>query len=265
MLPVFLINLDRSPDRLRRMEAEFQRSGLVFRRFPAVDGTKLPERVKRYFCDAADNIISALYPDRIGQIGCYASHMCVWQWLAAGELGPSILICEDDLALPCDLSALIDEVASSTSQGWDIIRLSSPTKRKTARLAQLRGGRFLVHCERVPPGTGAYLISRTGAAKLLKPRICHRAVDEDLARPWLFDLKQYAVVPPPVVQNIGQSLIEATDGAYATLFKRGRTMSFRLQRVYERFRRHGFNLRRLGLHRWLRMMLSRNGPQQKAP
>lgn len=91
------------------------------------------------------------------------------------------------------------------------------------------------------------------------------AVDEDLARPWLFDLYHYGVLPPPVGQNIGRSQIEATDGAYATLFKRRRSMLLRIRRLSERFQRLGFNLRRLGVRGWLRMMLSSNRLQHKTP
>jgi glycosyl transferase, family 25 len=47
MVQAFVINLDRSPDRLIRMQTEFARVGMTFTRFPAIDGTALPHDLQR--------------------------------------------------------------------------------------------------------------------------------------------------------------------------------------------------------------------------
>lgn len=88
-VPVVLINLDRSVDRLVHMKAQFERADIAFERSQAVDGANLPGSVKPYFCDAAGITVSTLRP---GEIGCYASHLCVWQRVAEGKYGPSVLI-----------------------------------------------------------------------------------------------------------------------------------------------------------------------------
>jgi glycosyl transferase family 25 len=79
------------------MTAEFLRIGLDFDRFSAVDGIGLPGSVRPFFCDASSQVISPL---RVGEIGCYASHLAVWQRIAAGEYGSAALVREDDMLFP---------------------------------------------------------------------------------------------------------------------------------------------------------------------
>ena len=208
-LRVILINLDRSTDRLARMKAEFERVGVDFERFPAVSGTDLPESVKPYFCDAAGEVVSPL---RSGEIGCYASHLGVWQHIAAGRYGAAALVCEDDVGLPDDLIRLLARLLNAAPSGWDVIRLSSNTRRPVAAVAPLGAGRNLVRYWRGPPLAGAYLVSRAGAAKLLQPQLRRRPVDEDLARPWLFDLDAYGVLAAPVAQHAAHSIVEEMGG-----------------------------------------------------
>lgn len=88
-VPVMLINLDRSTDRLARMQREFDRAGVRFERFPAVHGTDLPGSVRSYFCDASGRVISPL---PAGEIGCYASHLAIWQRIASGTYGSAALV-----------------------------------------------------------------------------------------------------------------------------------------------------------------------------
>jgi hypothetical protein len=55
----------------------------------------------------------------------------------------------------------------------------------------------------VPNGTGAYLISRTGAIKFAEAYTKRMLpIDEDLRRPWRSGLNTYGVLPPPVVADV---------------------------------------------------------------
>jgi glycosyl transferase family 25 len=89
-IPAIVINLDRSLDRLAHIKAEFARAGMAFERFSAVDGCELPAGVKPYFCDATGRLVSPL---TAGEIGCYASHLAIWQRIAAGRYGQATLVC----------------------------------------------------------------------------------------------------------------------------------------------------------------------------
>jgi len=241
-VPTFLINLDRSSDRLARMQAEFSRAGMEFERLAAVDGTNLPDDHKPYFCDASGMIVSRLSP---GEVGCYASHIAVWKRIVAMGV-PAALVCEDDAILADDLAQALDELLVVLPSGWDIIHLSQPPERAFKPLTPLMSGRTLIRHSRVPPSTAAYLISREGAAKMLKPAGPRRwAVDHDTRWPWLFGVDAYGVHPPLIRQRKDGSVIGP---AHSRSRLRGglRRSPFRTPASLM------FNLRKLGPYWWVR-------------
>lgn len=204
-----LINLDRSPDRLALMQAGFARAGLAFERFPAVLGANVPEAVRSYFCDASGTFASPL---RAGEIGRYASHLMLWQRIARGDCGEVALVCEDDLVLGEGLTSLVAAALEKAPQGWHLIRLAYVTKRAVARVRHLYGPYSLVRFSRQPLLSGAYLITREGAARLLKPGVRCRPVNSDLSRPWVYGIDAYGISPPPIRQLAGLSLCEEMRG-----------------------------------------------------
>lgn len=238
MVVSFVINLDRSKDRLAAMAEQFSRAGMAFERIPAVDGNKLPESVRPYFCDRTGKIVSSLRP---GEMGCYASHIVAWQRMAGGEYGPAVLVCEDDIRLPDDFPDLLAEIIAKAPVAWDLIRLSSISKRAVVQIAKLSGGYRLVRYSRQPTLSGASLISASGARKLLAPMLRHRAVDQDLRRPWQFGVISYGVEPRPVEQLFDQSIIDTSGG------RAGRTLE-----PADTVQRAWYALRTLGLRQWIR-------------
>jgi hypothetical protein len=70
----------------------------------------------------------------------------------------------------------------------------------------------LVHYTRVPCSCGAYLISRSGAKKLLALRARTLPVDEDCRRGWRFGLKTFGVLPLPATPGIFESTITKLGG-----------------------------------------------------
>lgn len=206
--PVFLINLDRDPDRLAYMAATLEKLGLTFTRIPAVLGLAMPEWVKPYFLDSAGAIASKL---RVGEAGCYASHLVVAQRMVDGSI-PVALVFEDDLEFPEDFTDLIAEALRRAPAGWDIIRLSNPPKAPYVPVADLPGGRDLALYARVPNNTGASLLSLSGARKLLRPGPRDLQIDEHLRRPWDLGMETYGIVPAPIRSNIfDASTIDAMD------------------------------------------------------
>lgn len=194
---VFVINLDRDRARLARMIAEAERVGISFERFAAVDG-------KRLGADLHDQFFSADGPHEpaltAGEIGCYASHLRIHQALA--EVGECALVLEDDVRLSDDIVDAI-EAARDRLANWDIIRLSNETKSVVLPVARMPGGRELVRYWTVPNGTGAYLISRTGAIKFLESYERRTLpIDEELRRPWKCDLNTYGILPPLVEPDV---------------------------------------------------------------
>jgi glycosyl transferase, family 25 len=191
MLRVFLINLDRSPERLAFMQSQADRIGLAFERFPAVDGRNLPQHLRPQFP------ASRLAP---GEIGCYASHLLLYERIVREEW-PYAMIVEDDVQLSPDLLASALAATDAAPPGWDYIHFSGATKRAVLSLASLPNGRHLVRHSRLPMNTGAYLISRQGAGKLLAPSPRVRPIDQEFRHAWLRDIDVLGVHPSPVIWN----------------------------------------------------------------
>lgn len=195
---VFVINLDRDRDRLTRMITEGERVGLTFERFAAVDGNRLDAELRDQFYGGGAPHEPAF---TAGEIGCYASHLRIHR-LLEDRTGEFALVLEDDVRLADDLVPTI-EAAVARADAWDIIRLSNSAKTVVLPVAPLGHGRELVKYWTVPNGTGAYLISRTGAIKFAEAYAKRTLpVDEDLRRPWRSGLNTYGVLPPPVEPDV---------------------------------------------------------------
>jgi glycosyl transferase family 25 len=242
-----VINLDRDQPRLAAVSTEFARCGMAFERFAGVNGLAVPEVARPYFFGADGRPPQTLTR---GEVGCYASHLILWRRVAQGRCEAPTLICEDDIGLPGDFVDILHAALASADEGWDIIRLSAPSRRVMWRVCPMPEGYDLVRYSKVPVLLGAYLISQQGARKLLKPGLRTRPVDIDLARPWELDLNIYGVAPAPVYQpTTNSSSIDALEKrryprrAHGFLGIRSRLLG------RDRLARYWHNARTVGLFR----------------
>jgi glycosyl transferase, family 25 len=238
-----VINLDRSQDRLAAMSQEFSRVGLGFDRFRAIEGTDLPANVRPYFCDASGGVISPL---RAGEIGCYASHLAVWQRIAAGEYGASALVCEDDMRLPDNFASILAASLAAAPAGWDLIRFSPRTKRAVVPVCTIVDGYSLVRYSHQPASAAAYLLSQEGARKLLVPGVRVRPVDQDFRRPWAFGLQSFGVWPAMPEQTDLRSDIDERGGRFRI------TQRWKRWSTGDVLARPLHGIRSLGLRQWAR-------------
>jgi glycosyl transferase family 25 len=243
MLPVFVINLDRSADRLAAMAQQCAAIGISFERFPAVYGADLPHALKPYFCDDAGNVVSPLKP---AEIGCYASHLGVWQRIVEMAL-PAAMVCEDDAILPRNTETLVAEILRALPADWDMVLLSSTPSHAFRSLSKLLSCGSIVRYSKVPGSTACYLISGTGAAKMLQP-VAPRmwAADHDTRWPWKFGMDTYGVYPPPVAVLGDASTISPVGRGRSGLRRGLRRSHFRTPESFL------FNLRKLGPYWWAR-------------
>src|SRR5262245_10806925 len=93
---VFLINLDRSVDRLAHMQRQFDRLRMTVERLPAAEGLNIPAWMRSEFKGPHQ-----LSP---GEVGCYASHLMVAHKIVAEELSHAVVL-EDDAILDDDFPA----------------------------------------------------------------------------------------------------------------------------------------------------------------
>ena len=191
-MQTFLINLDRSPDRLAFMQEQADRMGIAFERIPGVDGAaNVPQWMQPQFEDT---------PLTSGEIGCYASHLVCARRIVEDCLDYALVL-EDDVTLQEDFTTIARRSIAKAPTGWDYIHLSSHIKRAVVHVADLSGSRILIRHTRLPVNTAAYILSNAGARKWLKPRPRVRPNDMDVRYGWIYDLDIYGVYPSPASQE----------------------------------------------------------------
>jgi glycosyl transferase family 25 len=216
-LPVWLINLDRATARRAAMEDRLARLGLPYTRFPGVDGRAEEARL------LANTDVPAFERNMgrkvlIGGIGCYHSHLAVWEaFLATGK--PVALVLEDDVVFHDDfLDAL--RLGLKTKAHWDLLRFNCI--RAKLPISQGRVGPYRLNAYLGPfTGNGAYLITRDTAAKLLPAmRRVTRSCDHEINRFFLHDFRLRGLEPwPSHLDDGGISLITGTGFADVQKFK----------------------------------------------
>jgi glycosyl transferase family 25 len=196
----YLINLDRSPERLAHMQAQAATVGLQFERVPAVDGEALSEaELDRYRLAAAPRPLTA------GEIGCWLSHQAFWRLAATADALWSMVL-EDDVALSPNLPAALD-AAGELPADADIVKIDTTLSvpAELARPSVPFAGRALHRLRRNSWGTAGYLVSRRAAAWLAQhARAVEAPIDVHLFSPRssLFGaLTTYVMDPALVVQE----------------------------------------------------------------
>ena len=178
MLKVYLINMDRNPERLAFMRSNFENLGIPFERFPAVDGRKLGDAAFERFKSIRPLKNSGdLYAPQGRQwtpskMGCFLSHHSLWT-IAASSPDRFTAIFEDDVHISPALRQFLandqwipedcDVIRFEAS--YNRIRLSPPLARMAGRTLYRVITSDFQHCW--PIGNGAYIISRKGAQKLI--------------------------------------------------------------------------------------------------
>lgn len=131
MIKSYLINMQRSSDRLQAMSARFDALGLPFERIAAVDGATLTDEQiadfvrERPLEGSGDAFSTGPRKWTASNIGCFLSHQAAWR-IATDSADAYTAIFEDDMHLSDTLPALL----ASTDWlpgGNSIVRLERPT------------------------------------------------------------------------------------------------------------------------------------------
>ncbi|MDB9861159.1 glycosyltransferase family 25 protein [Amylibacter sp.] len=163
VIPVWVINLTKRPDRLKAIAQRLDALGIEWTRLEAVDGAN---------CDEGELNISKQY-GKIGEISsgaraCSASHHKFWNELISSNSKFGIIL-EDDVELSDDFKNLVCNL-SWIPKDSKLIKLEKAAPDKSSKLLlgpklscavnntrQVRK-MYSRHC-----GTAAYLLSREGA------------------------------------------------------------------------------------------------------
>jgi len=178
--PVWVVNLDKSRHRWERCTQELAAQNVVAERFPATLGKALsPEELE------ANTTFGARYFCTPGMIGCFMSHMRIWQKVVDENL-PAVVVLEDDIVLYPKFNERLGSLLGELPADWDVCLLGAvgciasevealPMKIYGLVIGGTRPspGKTRSVSEQVfvpyrPAGTHAYVVSQKGAQTLLR-------------------------------------------------------------------------------------------------
>ncbi|MFD2238584.1 glycosyltransferase family 25 protein [Aureimonas populi] len=229
-LAAYVINLDRSLDRLAAFSADAKRAELEFTRVAAVDGREIPVTERTLLDEAGFRRDHGKRP-MPGEYGCYASHIKVLQLFLEGGADVALIL-EDDAKVPADLNAQLDDILSRDD--WDLVKLTHHRMTHLKAERRLASGRTLGRASFGPTGSSAaYLVKRAAAARLVESLVpMTLPYDVALERGWAHGIRVRHVRPDVVKPNIetGRSLTQE-EGNYRRMrlkpWRRLTTLRFR--------------------------------------
>jgi len=207
MIPIFVINLRRSPERMASMAGQLAELGLTFERVEGIDGQCLsPDLASLYDPEAARRFHGReLGP---GEIAVSLTHIGIYRTILDRKL-PRAIIFEDDLIIDpkfLDLFKNLDNLPSD----WELVKFCHKWgnqkrwgRHKINRMFQAVGFRSPVAF------SGAYLINPAGIEKLMAFAFPIRFASDGLTGRFKdTGVNLYGIVPQCISQNNFPSLVK---------------------------------------------------------
>lgn len=191
-LGIWLINLDRDTQRRVGMETQLDALGLGYTRFPAIYGKDHAEELSKN-ADAAAYARNMGSPILPGKMGCYASHIAVWEDFIASRYKVALIL-EDDVVFHDDFLQSLDAALAGAAH-WDTVRFNCI--RAKLPVSQGKLGNYRLNAYIGPfTGNATYLLKKDVAKRLLPglwPQT--RAFDHELNRFFKHDFRQMGLEP----------------------------------------------------------------------
>lgn len=223
---IYLINLDRSSDRLLSAKRHFNEVGLPFERIAAVDARK--EDMSSYSIDR--KVFERTHGRatiRPGEIGCYFSHLKAIRVFLASDKEFGVIL-EDDVLPQERLSEVLQELFAVSNE-WDIVSLFHFHRGGPIVVRRSKQFALAVHVAHIS-SAAAYLLNRNAAERLIKHlEIMRACIDHSLYESWQHGLKLRSVMPMPIqlAEQAHESTINTEAGNKPSIF-------FRLPTLFNR-------------------------------
>lgn len=172
----------------------------------------MAEQLQNISVEFVESIVPAEYPDNyaakkrlrhygrpmsLGEVGCYLSHRKIWRLFLDTSHDYAVVL-EDDMDVGENFLQAIQQISMLNTPA-DLIRLHGIYRRKTHKLEQFSVGDevfWLCDVNKQPAGTGAYIIYRDAASRLLEyTKEMYSAIDDAIDRDWEHKLKMLTISP----------------------------------------------------------------------
>lgn len=224
-IPIFVINLDRSADRMQAMAKRLDAQGLTYERFSGCDASKIEREflAARYpnFLEPFDRRKSLAEP-LLGGIGCYISHVEASKLILERGLEAACIM-EDDAEFDDGFSLFVN--AGTKYPRWaEAIKLEARVRRMLVPCCHIGkvAGRKLAY---VPGnntnGAACYIMMKAGAEKMVNivGKLQYGALDRTVFSYEVSSIKSLHVLPYPARQ-LRQTSLPSTISADRTMPKK---------------------------------------------
>jgi glycosyl transferase family 25 len=163
-MKTYLINLDRSPDRLEFFQDQANKVGISFERISAIDGRSLPESTWKTIIDKRFEF----QPINVYEVAVFLSHKAIWERMIRDRVKMAAIF-EDDAILAPQIANTFRSIENA-KVSFDVIKLE--TTLRSVVLSEsgvsLATGESLQQLRSWHGGTAGYIVSLEGAERLSK-------------------------------------------------------------------------------------------------
>jgi len=161
-MKTYLINLDRSPERLEFFGRQANRLGIAFERVPAIDGRLLPETTWKSIVDEQFEF----QPMNVYEVAVFLSHKSVWERMLRDNI-PMAAIFEDDVVLAPQTAQTFRSI-EQVNATFDLIKIETTLRKVVLSKASssLHSGETIHQLKSWHGGAAGYILSQRGAKKL---------------------------------------------------------------------------------------------------
>jgi glycosyl transferase family 25 len=238
---VFVINLDKSTDRMAKISKRLDELQVPFERISAVYGADLTSEELQINYDPKLNAKTYRRELPCGEIGCYMSHIKAWKMIIERKLQCAIIL-EDDITIDERFREVAERLAGSTDD-FDVVKLFCGKSNPKIVASEPIGKNYkLCRFYKILSGNQGQLITFNGAKKLLgSHQKFGRPVDVDIQHWWESDINVLGIYPPlvDILQRI-QSDIDSQDTRKnkTTITGSLKNLGLRLRYEYNLFANH---------------------------
>ncbi len=166
-IPTYVINLDRSPNRLDYVTRQLSKIGLPFERIVAIDGSKIETKSLEFYQQQSRHSWIHYATLSAGEVGCALSWHCAWQIVSEHE-SKACTVLEDDIKIHSNFCNTINTLFENLDENI-IIDLSG--KKGSIEKERRRVGDITLIRYQTPPLKNQGSIYGRNAAKVFLEKI----------------------------------------------------------------------------------------------